>query len=416
MPDADIPQRTVRPVTAAEFEQTLSLGLEAFGDLPEGMARPTAEGFPGPGRHSWGAFEGDRLLGRMVGREFGSWWHGVEVPTCGIAGVTVAAEERGRGLLDELFPPLFAEARDRGEVVSTLYPTAPGVYRRYGYELVAALETVELRTAELMGVRPPVGVRVRRATLEDVPAIKGVYDAWAAEQNGPLTRRGVSFTATDEEFLGGPTAVSVAVDGDDRVVGFVSWTRGRGYGDEGRLTIDDLVALTPDAHRALWRMVATYAPVTPTVRLTTSGTDPARLVLPAVTWRVVEKDAYMLRLLDVAVAFSLLPARPVRGEVELVVAGDRFGGTDGRYRVTAADDGVTCERLGDDGRDAGRGDGRGDGTPATFTPAGLALAWAGAQTAGNLRMSGMLTGGSPAGDAFLDVLLRGNPLHVRDYF
>ena len=42
------------------------------------------------------------------------------------------------------------------------------------------------------------GVRTRRATPADFDAVREVYDAWAAAQNGPLTRRGPSFP-TDAE-------------------------------------------------------------------------------------------------------------------------------------------------------------------------------------------------------------------------
>ena len=406
MPEAHRSDPLVRPVTADDFEQTLALGLEAFGDLPVGMARPTAEGFPAPGRHSWGAFEDGRLLGRAVGREYHSWWHGVAIATCGVAGVTIAAEERGAGLLDAIFRPLLADAAERGEVISTLYPSAPGVYRRFGYELVGALETVDIPTAELLGIRrPAVGVRTRRATLEDVPAVRDLYTAWAQEQNGPLTRGGVSFPATDQELLDSATAVTVAVDEDDRIVGYLIWTRGRGNGSEGRLTVEDAVAVTADAHRALWRMVATFAPVTPVVRLTTSGADLLRVVLPSASWQVVEARPYMLRLLDVEAAFSLLPAGALRGDAVFGVAGDRFCGTDGSYAVRASPEGVTCERVDD------------ASTPehAVFTPGGLALAWSGLQTCANLRMAGLLTGGTGA-DLLLDGLFRGRPLHIRDYF
>lgn len=48
--------------------------------------------------------------------------------------------------------------------------------------------------------RPDTG-GTRRAQLGDVDAIRTIYDTWAAEQNGPLSRRGVSFPTTAEEYL-----------------------------------------------------------------------------------------------------------------------------------------------------------------------------------------------------------------------
>ena len=51
----------------------------------------------------------------------------------------------------------------------------------------------------------------------------------------------------------------------------------------------------------------------------------------------------------------------------------------------------------------------------TFTPQGLALAYAGAQSCGNLRLLGHLTG-PKIHDAALDAALGGRQVHVRDYF
>ena len=80
------------------------------------------------------------------------------MPTCGIAGVTVAAEYRGLGGMTPLFAETLRYARERGAVISTLFPTAPRIYRRFGYELIADFVTVELPTAMLAAVPRPAGI------------------------------------------------------------------------------------------------------------------------------------------------------------------------------------------------------------------------------------------------------------------
>ena len=62
------------------------------------------------------------------------------MPIAGIAAVAVRPEHRGSGLLAPLFAALLADARERGAVVSTLFPTAPGIYRRLGYEVAYLAE------------------------------------------------------------------------------------------------------------------------------------------------------------------------------------------------------------------------------------------------------------------------------------
>ena len=393
---------TTRRLTADHFDDALTLALEAFGDLPPGTPRPTPETLDPGGRHGWGVFEGDRLVARVVGREYHSWFGGVQVPTTGIAGVTVVAEERGRGLLDAPFAAALADGRERGEVVSTLFPTAPGIYRRFGYEVIGSFDAVEVPTAALAGVRPVPGITLRRAVAADFDAVRGVYDEWAAAQNGPLTRRGPSFGATAQGFIEAFTGVTLAVDETGQVVGFVSWKRGRGYGEEAVLEVSDLMATHSRAYPALWRLLAGFASVTPAVRLHTSGIDAARLALPTGAWRLVGSRPYMLRITDVEGAFSLLP-HAGRFDVAFAVEGDGMELVDARYRVRVEDDTTSCVRT------------ETVGTLPTYTRRGLALAWSGAQNSANLRIAGLLTGPTDH-DSVLDALTTGRPIHIRDYF
>src|SRR4051812_20627210 len=101
------------------------LAREAFGhpSAPDEQSPPA----PLPGAHVLGAFEGGELVGRIVDREYDSWFGGAPVATSGVAGVTVAAEKRGSGLLTPLFETVLADARERGAVISALYPTATGI-------------------------------------------------------------------------------------------------------------------------------------------------------------------------------------------------------------------------------------------------------------------------------------------------
>jgi hypothetical protein len=97
------------------------------------------------------------------------------------------------------------------------------------------------------------GVTTRRATAGDFDAVRRVYDIWAAAQNGPLTRRGVSFTADAEEFVAAFTGVTLAVDEHDEVVGYANWHRGTGYDASATTEVSDLLALSVGGYRALWR-------------------------------------------------------------------------------------------------------------------------------------------------------------------
>jgi len=394
----------VRRLGPDDAEVSRRLGWEAFGfpsPVPEEPPVPD-----GPGQARFGAFdEGGALVARMVDRAYDSCFGGALVPTSGIAGVTVAAEARGRGALTPLFGATLAHARERGAVISTLFPTAPGIYRRFGYELVADFVTVHVPTAALAAVKAPTTTTTRRAVPGDLEAIRSVYDAWAIEQDGPLSRRGVSFDDSAAEILD-QSAVTLAVDEAGAVVGYTSWERGQGYGEQAALEVSDLLAQTVDGYRALLRVLGSFATVAPTTKIDTSGDDLARLLLPSLSWPVRDSSPYMLRVLDVVGALTARRYAPaLRTSLDLVVTGDLLGLVDGAYRLEVADGAARCTRLersGDDTR--------------TVSSRGLSLLYAGAQSSANLRASGHLTGGDRAEDRDWDALFGGRQRHIRNYF
>ena len=393
---------TTRPLTRDDFDQSMGLIREAFGDLPPGTTPQSPDDPPRPGYHAYGTFDDDHLVARLATRGYHSWFGGSAVPSGGIAGVVVTAERRGTKLLDELFRVALDDGlRERGEAVSTMFCTAPGIYRKFGYEVISSYDTVEVPAAALARIGAPAGVRTRRATPADFDAVCRVYDTWAAAQNGPLTRRGPAFPADAKAFIDAFTGVTLAVDDAGEVIGFASWNRGQETGDSATLEVVDLLALRGDAYGALWHVLGSFGSVVGQVRLCTSGHDVARLSLPSAHWKAVEREPYMLRVHDVPGAFAGRDW-PVDGDVAFSVVGDHIGTTNGAWHLVIERGKATCVP-------AAAVDGP------VLTPGGLALAWAGAQTCANLRMAGHLSGGMENDEA-LDRVLAPRPIHIRDSF
>ncbi|MFJ3406535.1 enhanced intracellular survival protein Eis [Promicromonospora sp. NPDC090134] len=398
---------TVRRIEYADQPDYTRLGGEAFGVPAGGRAVPTAEEWAASGFREWGAFDGDGLAARLRVYGFTSWFHGARVPTAGVAGVAVEPERRGSGHLARLFRAALDEAREQGDVLSTLFPSAPGIYRRLGYEVVGSFDDVDVPLQNLNRVAAPAGVLTRRATTADFDAVVAVHRRWAAAQNGPVSRAEKPFWTPSEKFFADYTGVTLALDASDEVVGFASWTRGEGYTPPTTvMEIDDLIALTPDAARALWRTLGSFSTVVGTARVATSGLDPAWLVLPDLTTTVHSAHPYMLRILDVAGALGGL-ATPLEGaRVPFAVRGAED--LAGAWTLTVSDGVTHLERDAVDVDDAHH-------ARPVLSPNGLALLYSGAQSAANLRVAGHLTG--PADhDAALSTLFGGRQLHVRDYF
>lgn len=393
---------TVRRLSPADAEDSQRLGQEAFGVPTAPPSAPAS--LPRPGAVYYGAFDGNILAARLADRAYDSWFGGAALSTAGIAGVTVATEYRGQGALRPMFVAMLAEARTRGAVISTLFPTASRIYRGLGYEVIADYLTVRVPTWVVGTVARPAGVHTRRAGVEDVDAIRSVYDRWASRQNGPLSRRGVSFPATAEDLLASFTGVTVAVDQLSGIVGFAFWNRGQGYGEKATLGIRDLLATTPDGYRALLAAMGSNSAVTASTTIDTSGDDVIRTFLPTLHWQPVESRPYMLKLLDVPGALTArrYPSG-VSAQLPFRLAGDVLADLNGGYLFEVADGASSCVR-------ATAADDR------TFTPQGLALLYAGTQSCGNLRFAGHLTGGDVDADPLWNALFGGWQQHVRDYF
>lgn len=85
---------TIRPLSDADADTAGRLGREAFGHPDDPAA--TFGRVLIPGRRTYGAFAGPTLVGKVVDREFASWFGGSALPTAGIAGVAVGAEYPAR--------------------------------------------------------------------------------------------------------------------------------------------------------------------------------------------------------------------------------------------------------------------------------------------------------------------------------
>ncbi|SEQ96678.1 GNAT family N-acetyltransferase [Microlunatus flavus] len=392
---------TVRRLGPEAGAASRRLSEEAFG-VPATPSEPGELGLPG--WHWWGVVDGDRLVAQSVDREFDGWFGGRVLPVAGIADVTVAAEARGAGVLAPMLLALLEGARERGAVVSTLWASAPHIYRRTGYEVVAATRLVDVPSAVLGAVRALGDVRLRRAEVADAERVRGLYDAWAASHDGALTRRGVSFPGTDEQLLARFTGITLAEDPDGRPLGYAAWVRGRGDGSGPELSVPDLVATHVDAYAALVRALASFGSVASTVRLRTTGDDLVRLLVPSLDWGPVKDELYSLKVLDVERAFTGARCAPgLAVELGFTVAGDVLPGLDGAYVVTASDGVVRCVR----------GPARDD---RTLSPRGLALLVTGARPSRDLRVLGLLVGGDPAQDADWDALVAGRVHGVLDHF
>jgi predicted acetyltransferase len=365
----------VRELHDDDWEQRAALGSLVFG-----YPRPT-EAPPSDGASRMGAFDGSgRLVAAVTGRAYEQWWVGRSVPMCGIAGVAVHPDARGQGLVRRLLDVLL----ERIEApVSVLFPTAPGIYRGQGWEVVGTLDDT---LAPLTALPQAAEVETRSAAPEDLPAIHALYTGRGRSGSGLLTREGPSFPDGPAGLLG-LDVVTVAVEGG-RVTGYVSYDRGQGYVHGGPLRVWDCLATSAPAYRSLLASLATWSAVVDCANVRGTRADletacPAALPAPA------KAQPWMLRVLDPVAA---LGARGYLsdGSASFALAGQGF-----RLEVIGRKGELTAVPAGD--------------LPA-LQPQGLALLHAG--VAARLAERGLASRPVPE----LEALLAGPAPEILDYF
>jgi predicted acetyltransferase len=327
----------VRRVPREDVPQVAELMREAFGSTTDDAWHHSMER-----SHSFGAYDGDRLVSHARVKPYRQWFGGRAVPMGGVASVAVTATHQARGLARRTTAALLPFLREQGLVVSALYPATTSLYRSLGWEHAGDYTWVEVPAASLRALGPPGEVTLRPATEGDLPAVFAAYERHCRETNGMLAREGPFFDLRPETVLGG-TAVVAERDG---IEGYALATRAStGHGVAVRA--NDVVATTAEAERALWFALGAGASWAPRVEAKVFA-DTLALHLAEPEYTVTDHRRWMLRVIDApgAVAARGWPGG-VEASVDLDLRDDLVPENAGRWRLSVAAGAATLERGGD---------------------------------------------------------------------
>jgi predicted acetyltransferase len=292
------------------------------------------------------AFDGDQLVGVS-----GAFGQEVTVPgntvvrAGGVTWVAVAPTHRRQGVLTLMMESLHRDMDQREEPIAMLTASEGGIYERFGYGIASHLRIVQIdrrRTQIRPELRPSPGA-VRMTTLDD-PELATLFDRYRRQRVGEINRT----PEGDALFrAGNPTGVAVAKHAD----GFATWkvTARWHHGHPAHeLNLIDLVAITPEAHVALWHTVLSIDLVGPITSMrTVSLDDPLPYVVndPRSIRTTDLNDMLWLHLRRIGEALS---ARTYGTEDELVLdvaieEGD--GIATERWRVAGGPGGSEAKRV-----------------------------------------------------------------------
>ena len=349
--DADL-----RPIAEGEWDDAFRVDTTAFGETPvdaeEGAAWRAAHD---PDR-SLGVFERDRVVAVTAARPFeltlpGPAW----LTVAGITGMAVLPTHRRQGLLRRMMRHQLEDAARRGEAVAALTASESSIYGRFGFGPATSDVGVELGTAHAaLAVPSPPG----RVTMLDgdelTKVLPPILDRARLSQPGDVDRSPewwrLMLLDPERERDGATERLHVVHSGGaGGADGYASY-RVRCQAEHGlsrsRAMVDELVALTPDAHAALWQFLVSIDLVDVVEARRRPVEDPLRWLLadPRRLRVIMLADQVWLRLLDVEVA---LAARryPVAGRLVLEISDPSWPEAAGRYELDGGPDGAGCRRT-----------------------------------------------------------------------
>ncbi|GAA1009510.1 acetyltransferase [Acrocarpospora pleiomorpha] len=381
----------IRDLTEADLDAVLDGRTRAFGPLSGSSAvvwRRLVQPFLAAGRYL-GVFDGTRLVGTARINPYTQWWHGRPVSMGGVAGVTVAPEDRGRGAGRRIMLAALERAAELGHAVSALYPATTHPYRRLGWEHAGSQLLATIPAEGLRTIAPAEPVKLRRMGPDDAPEMMSVLArVYAATRaSGPIGHD----EATSRLWLDDEDDFRYLADD-----GFVvySWS-----GED--IQVENLVAGSEATARALWSLVGSHATVAKRVKAAVTPDDPVFWLLADRKEDTLTQPRWMFRLVDVASALAArgYPAA-VTMDAVLQVQDPQRPGNSGGWRLEVASGSGTATRS-----DSPEGP--------SLAIGGLSALYAGIPTS-TLRRTGLLTGPTEKDEA-LDAAFAAKPYMI-DYF
>ncbi|MBW3555650.1 MAG: GNAT family N-acetyltransferase [Actinobacteria bacterium] len=315
-------------------------------------------------------------------RPFGQFFGGRSVAMGGYSPVAAAPEHRGLGLATLVTVAHFPLMRERGEVISGLYPASTQLYRNAGFELGGAFTHREFQTRSLHHIQAPGGLRARRAKVEDLPAIKDCYRRFASTQPGWLDRPDVWWEKLLPVESFDEHHVYVVGAGGGAVRGYVRYLHVPREPWGYNVAVQELCAEEPEVVLALWRLVGSSSTQAEFVKAVAPPEHPLLLLLPDQEMKTPSEIRWMTRIVDAPAAIAARGYPPgVEVSVDIDLDDAHCEWNQGRWRLTVEDGRGVLERGG-----AGE---------VTMSVNALATLYTGYASATTLQQAGLLASASP---------------------
>ena len=299
MPDVEI--RPARAEEMGEFARQAARQLALPAEMFEGMAA----------EWTMCAFVDGAVATTLAAWPLQIRLNGRAVRIAGVTQVSTHPAHRRRGYLRAVTARQFELMHEKREVAfAGLHPAWVAIYQRYGYGCVHQRIGYRIAPRDIAFHRP---VAVRGGVREVDPeaafgVLVEVYRRYREARTGLVHRgRAMWQAGALQAAEAGQSRVVLAYEEAGETLGYIVYCHDGGARPR-QLRVNDLFALTPAAHQALWQVLAGYDNVEEVVWDNAPADDPLPLMLvePQQLNQSV-RDGIMARLVTVADAMAQRP-------------------------------------------------------------------------------------------------------------
>jgi len=303
----------VRVCPPERFAELLRSAEVAFGeDTPDdliGRMEKTADK-----ERSFGAFDGDRIVGTSLVLTLVLTVPGGEVRAGGVTWVSVMPTHRRQGLMSAMMRLMIDDCHRRGEPVAMLWAVEGSIYGRFGFGMATTAVAIDAETRAVGFPRdePREGAFRLIPAGEGVEIVAPIYEAVRSRQPGFLGRTPGGWVGclplADKDAKGGEVRRLVIYEtalGPEAYAVYKTKPTWENANPEGTVVVEEAIGSTPRGTREIWRYLLELDLVR-TLRAGRLPEDHPLITLSAEPRRLRAKlyDGLWLRILDVAAALG----------------------------------------------------------------------------------------------------------------
>lgn len=397
---SDAHNEEIRELTSADGYANQRLMEHAFG-RGRVVAPPEPGGTPPDMSGVYGLFEAGNLQASVGVVPFlVHWGPSLVLPMGGVAGVATWADARGRGHVARLLRFALEQMRNRGQVISALYPFSWSFYRNFGWDWVGEQRHVKLPLRELKSDER--GRDVRHVEGDEAAVREKLtlgYTAFAKRYRGVCT--------TETHRWGNRLAHS-----DNRSTypymyeasgAYLLWR----FANDGNGQIREWAASTSDEYRALLSLLHYFGTQTSEASVSLPLDSPLQSFLMHWSLKTELRPVFMGRVVDVEGAMRTVDASGVPNNAATIAIRDENAPwNNGVWRFTVEDGRVS----------AALAVGFTDTPNVSVDIQAFSQAFWGHPSLGILRQAGRVDVAQEAGFDFLSQLLPAHPVYTLDDF